>query len=184
MGLSGWGFLGAVAAAFVGLVAYTYWGIDTKTENQPGVGKYLLLESEADQPGQQSGGTATSTKNSSSGTEAPDLTSTASEGTPTIPTESGAGLAAPTEAPPLGDANASPKTSPRPLLDQLTDIPAPTDSCTSQIWCADPAPQMPDQKAPLLAEETSPLSPTQEKTKEKAKKKSLRRLHSHEERPR
>jgi len=71
MGLSSWPLLGAFLAAFVGIGAYMYGGLDTSSANQAGVGEYVIPALEAAQPKQQSGGPSQSTNNSSSGTEAP-----------------------------------------------------------------------------------------------------------------
>jgi hypothetical protein len=149
MGLSGWSLLGAVLAAFVGISTYMYAGLDTRSADQAGGGKYVVPELEVAQPKQQSGGPAQSTKNSSSGTEAPDQTLSA-EGTLPILTDSEAiesrtGSAVSTETPSLGDTIMFSKASAQPLPVQAAGILTPADSCTSQVWCANPPQQMPNQ---------------------------------------
>src|SRR4051794_10166345 len=106
-GLSGWSFLGAVMAAFLGFGAYMYWGPDTRSADQLDVGKYVVPELEAAQPKQQTGGPAQTTKNLSSGTEAPDQI-LSSEDAQTIlndsePTDPRTDPAVLTETPSLGD---------------------------------------------------------------------------------
>ena len=139
MGLSSWPLLGALLAAFVGFGAYMYGGLDTRSANQAGVGEYVIPALEAAQPKQQSEGPSQSTKNLSSGTEAPDQTLSAEDPLP-ISNDSGSteprtGSAVPTETPSLAP----------PLPVQAAGVSTLADSCTSQVWCANPAHQIPNQ---------------------------------------
>src|SRR5215213_10718192 len=107
MGLSSWGLLGAVLAAFVGFGVYMYGSLDARGADQAGVGEYVIPALEAAQPKQPSEGLSQSTKNSSSSTEAAEYTLSA-EDTPPIFNDSGSTepstiSAVPTEAPSSGD---------------------------------------------------------------------------------
>ena len=149
MGLSSWSLLGAVLAAFVGFGAYMYGGLATSSANQAGVGEYVIPALEAAQPKQPSEGPSQSTKNSSSGTEAAEYILSA-EDTPPIFNDSGftepsTGSAVPTEAPSSGDPLMFSEASVPPLPVQAAGISTPADSCTSQVWCANPAHQIPNQ---------------------------------------
>jgi hypothetical protein len=140
MGFSNWSLLGAVLAALVGFGAYTFGGLDTTSANQAGVGEYVLPMLEAAQPKQQSEGPSQSTRNSSSGTEAADQTLSAEDTLPIFndssSTEPRTGSAVPTETPSSG----------QPQQVQAAGISTPpADSCTSQVWCANPAHQTPNQ---------------------------------------
>ena len=139
MGLSSWSLLGAVLAAFVGFGAYMYGGLATNSAAQAGVGEYVIPALEAAQPKQQSEEPSQSTKNSSSDTEAAEYTLSA-EDTPPIFNDSGfteqrTGSAVPTETP----------SSASPLPVQAAGVTTLADSCTSQVWCATPAHQIPNQ---------------------------------------
>ena len=139
MGLSSWSLLGAVLAALVGFGAYMYGGLATSSAAQAGVGEYVIPELEAAQPKQPSEEPSQSTKNSSSSTEAAEYTLSA-EDTPPIfndssSTEQSTGLAMPTETP----------SSAPPLPVQAAGVAPLADSCTSQVWCANPAQQIPNQ---------------------------------------
>jgi hypothetical protein len=139
MGLSSWSLLGAVLAAFVGFGAYTYGGLATSSAAQAGVGEYVIPALEAAQPKQPSEGPSQSTKNSSLSTEAAEYTLSA-EDTPPIFNDSGSteqrtGSAMPTETP----------SSAPPLPVQAAGVATLADSCTSQVWCATPAQQIPSQ---------------------------------------
>jgi hypothetical protein len=181
-GLSGWSFLGAVMAAFLGFGAYMYWGPDTRSANQLDVGKYVVPELEAAQPKQQSGGPPQSTKNSSSGSEAPNQT-LSSEDPPTIlndsePAEPTTGPGVLTETPSSRDTVMFSKTSAQPLPDQAAGVDMPAASCTSQIWCADPLRPMSSQDN-VTTQDASPcigdngdISCAKDKAKEKARQKT------------
>jgi hypothetical protein len=149
MGLSGWSLLGAVMAAFVGFGTYMYADLDTRSANQAGGGKYVVPELEAAQPKQQSGGLAQSIKNSSSGREAPDQTLSAEDTLPILTDsesiEPRTGSAVTTETPSLGDTIVFSKPSAQPLPVQAAGLSTPADRCTSQVWCANPPQQMPNQ---------------------------------------
>jgi hypothetical protein len=139
MGLSSWGLLGAVLAALLGFGAYMYGGLATSSANQAGVGEYVIPVLEATQPQQPSEGLSQSTKNFSSGTEAAEYTLSA-EDTQPIFNDSGSieqrtGSAVPAETPSL---------APPPPV-QAAGVSTLADSCTSQVWCATPAHQIPDQ---------------------------------------
>ena len=139
MGLSSWSLLGACLAALVGFVAFMYGGFDTSSANQAGVGEYVIPALEAAQPKQPSEGLSQSAKNSSSSTEAAEYTLLA-EDTPPIfndssSTEQSTGSAMPTETP----------SSAPPLPVQAAGVATLADSCTSQVWCATPARQIPNQ---------------------------------------
>src|SRR5919107_123768 len=139
MGLSSWSLLGAVLAALVGFGAYMYAGLDARGADQAGVGEYEIPALEAAQPKQPSEGPSQSTKNSSSSTEAAEYTLSA-EDTPPIFNDSGSteqrtGSAVPTETP----------SSAPPLPVQAAGVSTLADSCTSQVWCANPARQIPSQ---------------------------------------
>src|SRR5215208_4861968 len=149
MGLSSWSLLGAVLAAFVGFGAYTYGGLATSSAAQAGVGEYVIPALEAAQPKQPSEVPSQSTKNSSSSTEAAEFTLSA-EDTPPIFNDSSStkpttGSAVPTEAPSSGDPLMFSEASVPPLPVQAAGITTPADSCTSQVWCANPAHQIPSQ---------------------------------------
>jgi len=178
MGLSSWSLLGAVLAAFVGFGAYTYGGLDARGADQAGVGEYVIPALEAAQPKQPSEEPSQSTKNSSSSTEAAEYTLSA-EDTPPISNDSGSteqktGSAMPTETP----------SSAPPLPVQAAGVARLADSCTSQVWCATPARQIPIQgNVPTEnassstgdngEESSSKKKPSKEKTKKnnKGKKK-------------
>jgi len=142
MGLSRWGLLGAVLVALVGLSAYMYGGLATSSANQAGVGEYVIPALEAAQPKQPSEGPSQSTKNSSSGTEAAEYTLSAEDTQPIFndsgSTEQRTGSAVPTETPSL-----APPAPPLPV--QAAGVSTLADSCTSQVWCANPAHQIPNQ---------------------------------------
>lgn len=139
MGLSSWSLLGAFLAALVGFGAYMYGGLATSSANQAGVGEYVIPVLEEAQPKQPSEGPSQSTNNSSSDTEAAEYTLSAQD---TLPISSDSGSteqktssAVPTETP----------SSAPPLPVQAAGVPTPADSCTSQVWCANPAHQIPNQ---------------------------------------
>jgi len=188
MGLSGWSLLGAVLAAFVGFSTYMYAGLDTRSANQAGGGKYVVPELEATQPKQQSGGPAQSTKNPSSGREAPDQTLSAEDTLPILTDsesiEPRTGSAVTTETPSLGDTIMFSKASAQPLPVQAAGISTPADSCTSQVWCANPPQQMPNQDNVTTQDASSCTghngqdSCTKKKNENKTKEKPLR--HSHD----
>jgi hypothetical protein len=147
MGLASWRLLGAFLAALVGFGAYMYGGLDARGADQAAVGKYVIPALEAAQPKQPSEGPSQSTKNSSSGTEAAEHALSA-EDTPPIfndssSTEQRTGSAVPTEAPSSGDPLMFSEASVPPLPVQAAGITTPADSCTSQVWCANPAHQIP-----------------------------------------
>ena len=162
MGLSSWGLLGAILAVFVGFGAYMYGGLLTGSANPAGVGEYVIPKLAAVQPTQQSEGPSQSTKNSSSGTEAAEYTlsveedhTLSAEDTQPIFIDSGStepstGSEVPTEAPSSGDPLMFSEASVPPLSVQAAGITTPADSCTSQVWCANPAPQIPIQAAPQI----------------------------------
>ena len=176
-GLSSWSLLGAFLAVFVGFGAYMYGGVDTSSANQAGVGEYVIPALEAAQPKQQSEGPSQSTKNLSSGTEAPDQTLSAEDPLP-ISNDSGSteprtGSAVPTETP-----SSAPPAPPLPV--QAAGVSTPADNCTSQVWCANPAHQIPNQgNVPTENASSSPgddgedssskKKPSKEKTKKKIK---------------
>jgi hypothetical protein len=149
MGLSSWPLLGAFLAAFVGFGAYMYGSLATSSANQAGVGEYVIPALEAAQPKQQSEGPSQSTKNLSSGTEASDQTLSAEDPLPIFndsgSTEPRTGSAVPTETPSSGDTLTVSKASGQPLPVQAAGISTPPDTCTSQVWCANPAHQIPNQ---------------------------------------
>jgi hypothetical protein len=136
MGLSSWSLLGAFLAALVGFVAYMYGGLATSSANQAGVGEYVIPALEAAQPKHTSEGPSQSTKNSSTGTEAAEYTLSAEDTQPIFDdsgsTEPRTGSAVPTETPSLAP----------PLPVQAAGVSTLADSCTSQVWCANPAHQI------------------------------------------
>jgi hypothetical protein len=149
MGLSSWSLLGAVLAALVGFGAYMYGGLDARGADQAGVGEYVIPKLQVAHLTQPSEGLSQSTKNSSSSTEAAEYTLSA-EDTPPISNDSGftepsTGSAVPTEAPSSGDPLMFSEASVPPLPVQAAGITTPADSCTSQVWCANPAHQIPSQ---------------------------------------
>jgi hypothetical protein len=161
MGLSSWSLLGAVLAAFVGFGAYMYGGLDARGADQAGVGEYVIPVLEAPQPQQPSEGLSQSTKNFSSGTEAAEYTLSAEDHTlsaeDTLPifidsgsTESSTSSAVPTETASSGAPLMFSEASVPPLPVQAAGITTPADTCTSQVWCANPAPQIPMQAAPQI----------------------------------
>jgi hypothetical protein len=177
MGLSRWGLLGAVLVALVGLSADMYGGLATSSANQAGVGEYVIPALEAAQPKQPSEGPSQSTKNSSSGTEAAEYTLSAEDTQPIFndsgSTEQRTGSAVPTETPSL-----APPAPPLPV--QAAGVSTLADSCTSQVWCANPAHQIPNQgNVPTENASSSPgddgedssskKKPSKEKTKKKNK---------------
>ena len=138
-GLSSWSLLGAFLAVFVGFGAYMYGGVDTSSANQAGVGEYVIPALEAAQLTEPSEGPSQSTENSSSSTEAAEYTLSAQDTLP-ISNDSGSteqrtGSAVPTETP----------SSAPPLPVQAAGVATLADSCTSQVWCATPAQQIPIQ---------------------------------------
>jgi hypothetical protein len=148
-GLSRWSLLGAVLAALVGFGAYMYGGLDARGADQAGVGEYVIPKLQVAHLTQPSEGLSQSTKNSSSSTEAAEYTLSA-EDTPPISndsssTEPSTGSAVPTEAPSSGDPLMFSEASVPPLPVQAAGITTPADSCTSQVWCANPAHQIPSQ---------------------------------------
>ena len=174
MGLSSWGLLGAVLAALVGFGAYMYGGLATSSANQAGVGEYVIPALEAAQPKQPSEGPSQSTKNSSSGTEAAEYSLSAEDTQPIFndsgSTEQRTGSAVPTETPSLAP----------PLPVQAAGVSTLADSCTSQVWCANPAHQILNQgNVPTENASSSPgddgedssskKKPSKEKTKKKNK---------------
>lgn len=139
MGLSSWSVLGAFLAALVGFGAYMYGGFDASSANQAGVGEYVIPTIEAAQPKQPSEEPSQSTENSSSATEAAEY-SLSAEDTPPIFNDSGStepstGSPVPTETP----------SSAPPLPVQAAGVATLANSCTSQVWCANPAHQIPNQ---------------------------------------
>ena len=157
MGLSSWSLLGVFLAALVGFGTYMYGGLATSSANQTGVGDYVIPVLEAAQHTEPSEGPSQSTKNSSSSTEAAEDTLTeAAEGTLSVEdilpifngsgsTEPVLGSAVPTETPSSGDPLMFSEASVPPLPVQAAGISTPADSCTSQVWCANPAHQIPNQ---------------------------------------
>ena len=139
MGLSSWRLLGAVLAAFVGFGAYMYGGLATSSAAQAGVGEYEIPELEAAQPKQPSEEPSQSTKNSSLSTEAAEHALSAGDILPISngsgSTEQRTGSAVPTETP----------SSAPPLPVQAAGVATLADSCTSQVLCANPARQIPNQ---------------------------------------
>jgi hypothetical protein len=145
MGLSSWSLLGAILAVFVSFGAYMYGGLDTRSANQAGVGEFVIPELEAAQPEQHSEEPSQSTKNSSLGTEAAEHVLSAQDALSAediLPisngsgsTEPSTGSAVPTETP----------SSAPPLPVQAEGVTTLADSCTSQVWCANPAQQIPIQ---------------------------------------
>jgi hypothetical protein len=139
MGLSSWSLLGAFLAAFVGFGAYMYGGLDARGAAQAGVGEYVIPALEAAQPKQPSEGLSQSTKNSSLSTEAAEHALSAGDILPISngsgSTEPSTGSAVPTETP----------SSASPLPVQAAGVATLADSCTSQVWCANPAQQIPNQ---------------------------------------
>ncbi len=149
MGLSSWRLLGAVLAALVGFGAYMYGGLDARGADQAGVGEYVIPKLQVTHLTQPSEGPSQSTKNSSSSTEAAEYTLSA-EDTPPIfndssSTEPTTGSAVPIEAPSSGDPLMFLEASVPPLPVQAAGITTPAASCTSQVWCANPAHQIPSQ---------------------------------------
>src|SRR5215203_314540 len=156
MGLSSWGLHGAILAVFMGFGAYMYGGLYTISANPAGVGEYVIPKLAAVEPTQQSEEPSQSTKNSSSGTEAAEYTLSAEDHTlsaeDTLPifidsgsTESSTSSAVPTETPSSGAPLMFSEASVPPLPVQAAGITTPADTCTSQVWCANPAPQIPMQ---------------------------------------
>jgi hypothetical protein len=161
MGLSSWGLLGAILAVFVGFGAYMYGGLYTISANPAGVGEYVIPKLAAVEPTQQSEEPSQSTKNSSSGTEVAEYTLSAEDHTlsaeDTLPifidsgsTEPSTSSAVPTETPSSGDPLMFSEASVPPLPVQAAGITTPADTCASQVWCANPAPQIPTQAAPQI----------------------------------
>jgi hypothetical protein len=148
--LSSWSLLGAFLAALVGFGAFMYGGFDTSSANQAGVGDYVIPALDAAQLKQPSEEPPQSSKNSSSSTEAAEYAFSSSteaaeytlsaEDTPPIfndssSTEQRTGSAVPTETP----------SSAPPLPVQAAGVTTLADSCTSQVWCANSAQQIPIQ---------------------------------------
>ena len=158
-GLSSWGLLGASLAVFVGFGAYMYGGVDTSSANQAGIGEFVIPTLAAAQPKQPSeepsqstesqSTESQSTENSSLGTEAAEYTLSAEDTLPSVndsaSTEPSTGSAVPTEAPSSGNPLMFSEASVPPLPVQAAGTSTPADSCTSQAWCANPAPQIPSQ---------------------------------------
>jgi len=148
-GLSSWSLLGAFLAVFVGFGAYMYGGVDTRSAHQAGVGEYVTPKLEVAHPTQPSEGPSQSTNNSSLGTEAAEYTLSAEDTLPIFndsgSTEPRTGSPVPTEAPSSGDPLRFSEASVPPLPVQAAGITTPAASCTSQVWCANPAHQTPDQ---------------------------------------
>jgi hypothetical protein len=144
MGLASWRLLGAFLAAFVGFGAYMYGGLATSSAAQAGVGEYVIPAFEAAQPKQQSEEPSKATKNSSLSTEAAEHALSAGDILPISNgsgfTEQRTGSAVPTETP----------SSAPPLPVQAAGVSTLADSCTSQVWCANPAQQIPSQAAPQI----------------------------------
>ena len=174
MGLSSWSLLGAVLAAFVGFGAYMYGGLATSSAAQAGVGEYVIPALEAAQPKQPSEEPSQSTKNSSLSTEAAEHALSAGDILPISndsgSTEPSTGSAVPTETP----------SSAPSLPVQAAGVATLADSCTSQVWCATPARQIPNQgNVPTENASSSPgddgedssskKKPSKEKTKKKNK---------------
>ena len=149
MGLSSWSLLGVFLAALVGFGTYMYGGLATSSGNQAGVGEYVIPVLEAAQHTETSEGPSQSTKNSSSSTEAAEDTLSVEDILPIFngsgSTEPVLGSAVPTETPSSGDPLVFSEASVPPLPVQAAGIPTPADSCTSQVWCANPAHQIPNQ---------------------------------------
>jgi hypothetical protein len=148
IGLSSWSLLGVFLAAFMGFCAYMYGGFDARSSNQAGVEEYVIPALEAAQPKQSSEGPSQSTKNSSSGTEAAEYTLSA-EDTLLIfndpgSTEPSTGSVVPTSTEPSTGSVMSTETpsSAPPLPVQAAGVSTLADSCTSQVWCANPAHQI------------------------------------------
>ena len=176
-GLSSWSLLGAFLAVLVGFGAYMYGGVDTGSANQAGVGEYVIPALEAAQLTEPSEGPSQSTENSSSSTEAAEYTLSAEDIIP-ISNDSGStkpstGSAVPTETP-----SSAPPAPPLPV--QAAGVSTPADNCTSQVWCANPAHQIPNQgNVPTENASSSPgddgedssskKKPSKEKTKKNNK---------------
>jgi hypothetical protein len=175
-------------AVFVGFGAYMYGDLEARSTNQAGVGKYVVPELDAAQPKHQAGGSSQSTKNSSSGTEAPDQTLSAETTLPILtdsePIEPKTGSAVPTETPSLGDTIMTSKASAQPLPIQAAGISTPVDSCTSQVWCANPPQQLPHpdtlttQDASSCKADNGEDPCSKEKNKKKTKEKPSSNRHS------
>ena len=138
-GLSSWSLLGALLAVSVGFGAYMYGSLDARGADQAGVGEYVIPKLQVAHLTQPLEGLSQSTKNSSSSTEAAEY-SLSAEDTPPISNDSGftepsTGSAVPAETP----------SSAPPLPGQAAGVSAPADSCTSQVWCAGLAHQIPNQ---------------------------------------
>src|SRR5215203_3815079 len=167
-----------------------YGSLDARGADQAGVGEYVISALEVAHLTQPSEGPSQSTKNSSSSTEAAEYT--LSEDTPPIfndssSTEQRTGSAVPTEAPSSGDPLMFSEASVPPLPVQAAGITTPAASCTSQVWCANPAHQIPSQgnvttkKASSCTEDNgedscnkkkpSKKKPSKEKAKEEIKEK-------------
>ena len=183
MGLSSWSLLGAVLAALVGFGAYMYGGLATSSAAQAGVGEYVIPELEAAQPKQPSEEPSQSTKNSSLSTEAAEHALSAGD---ILPITNGSGSTEPSTGSALPAEAAS---SAPPLPVQAAGVSTLADNCTSQVWCATPAQQVPNQgNVPIQGnvptetasssmgddgEDSSKKKPSKEKTKKnnKGKKK-------------
>jgi len=146
-GLSSWSLLGAFLAALVGFGAYMYGSLDARGADQAGVGEYVISALEVAHLTQPSEGPSQSTKNSSSSTEAAEHALSAGDILPISnvsgSTEPRTGSAVPTETPSSGDPLMFSEASVPPLPVQAAGITTPADSCTSQVWCANPAHQIP-----------------------------------------
>lgn len=147
MTLPNWSLLGAILAVLIGFVVYAAWSIDAKNADQVSLGRYAPPKLEEAQAEQQQRSTPTSTANSSSTAEAHDQTPSTESAPPAPisldPVDPPVGQAVLTETPPLGDMIA--KTTFLPLADQPTGISTPIEDCASEVSCADPPPQIPNQ---------------------------------------
>ena len=147
MTLPNWSLLGALLVALIGFVVYAAWSIDTtKNADQLDLGRYGLPNLEEAQAEQQRG-TPASTANSSSTTEARDQTSSSESVSSTSTNSEPAELqVALTEIPPSGDEITSIPV--QTLADPPAGISTPIDGCASEVSCADPPPQIPNQSNP------------------------------------
>jgi hypothetical protein len=148
-GLSSWSLLGAFLAVFVGFGAYMYGGLDARGADQAGLGEYIIPKFEVAHLTQPSEELSQSPKNSSSSTEAAEYTLSAGDTLPifddSASTEQKTGSAVPTETPSSGDPLMFSEASDPPLPGQAAGVSTLADSCTSQVWCANPAHQIPNQ---------------------------------------
>src|SRR5215208_7934259 len=190
-GLSSWSLLGAVLAALVGFGAFMYESLDGRGADQAGVREYVIPKLEVAHLTQPPEGLSQSTKNSSSSTEAAEYSISAEDKLPrfndSASTAPSIGSAVPTEAPSSGEPLMFSEASVPPLPVQAAGITTPAASCTSQVWCANPAHQIPSQgnvttkKASSCTEDSGEDScnkkkpgkkkPSKEKAKEEIKEK-------------